>query len=859
MSDLASVKTLQDWCRKTCKSYSGVEINNMTTSFRDGLAFCAIIHKHRPDLIDFSSLSKENVFENNHLAFEIAETQLGIPALLDPKDMVFTEVPDRLSVITYLSQYYTFFNRLSDASFCNLKTPKVTLHMQNDLKQAKNNGRSLSSSCAVCQKHVHLVQRLLVDGKLYHRSCFRCCHCKSTLLPGSYRVGDESASLLCAHFCAPTKNCFPNSCKHSEPKGTLHNIVNKKSSSLLNGPPDELNALLIVYRGKEDKSSECRTDREVQDDNYKLLPPAGEGNRVFEGKETTGMEGSCNDATTAKRDQSPYASSTNYVGVTANPVSTPHHLLNCTVPPQPSPRSQVSATKNSSLARGDSTLPHILPGDDSSNSRRMAYNGTQKSKDHPWMDILHPGPWAKLPPVSQPSHPPRSRSVPFLNDMWYRWKAHKSSSNPFDEDYGEEGMWQACSKGDEGQTQLSTVPRQTWCRISETSEDGATSGSENVDQKGFVEAQSSFVGYPCSVAAIACGDTDFAGYPNTANFVLPVYSSSVSDLAEMGCLARKPNLAKPFSVPEVSGSDEKVGVAKRGSLSCASDLALATEAILEGNIYEGRNLTKSISEQPLSTAAYQNCNVSSQKLGQSSPQVPYLSKQTTKENPFNRKAAPAESTKPRPFQDSWSTRAPAPGHGFPLIKRKVQTDQFISEEDVQAERVELEKCLERLDLKGVELERNLRSCHNDEEGDNLVDWFTLIHEKHILLRRDAELVYVAKQQKLEERQSDVEFELRCLLNKPEKEWNKDDKDREKQLMEELVIVIEQRNHIITNMDLDRQREKDEDMLLSTLIRRSDFNKSSDYNERKLRFKPEKILKMFSHKTEILKGKNKKKS
>jgi len=107
--ELSAKEGLLLWCKKNTAGYRDCKVENFHTSWQDGMAFCALIHKHRPDLINYDNLKKENGRENLQTAFETAEKQLGIPQLLDVEDMVDVAKPDERSVMTYLSQYYHVF------------------------------------------------------------------------------------------------------------------------------------------------------------------------------------------------------------------------------------------------------------------------------------------------------------------------------------------------------------------------------------------------------------------------------------------------------------------------------------------------------------------------------------------------------------------------------------------------------------------------------------------------------------------------------------------------------------------------------------------------------------------------------
>ncbi|XP_073208129.1 EH domain-binding protein 1-like protein 1 isoform X2 [Lepidochelys kempii] len=101
-------QSLLEWCQKVTAGYRGVRVTNFTTSWRNGLAFCAILHHFHPENINYETLDPLAIKENNKLAYD-GFASLGISRVLEPADMVFLTVPDKLIVMTYLCQIRAFF------------------------------------------------------------------------------------------------------------------------------------------------------------------------------------------------------------------------------------------------------------------------------------------------------------------------------------------------------------------------------------------------------------------------------------------------------------------------------------------------------------------------------------------------------------------------------------------------------------------------------------------------------------------------------------------------------------------------------------------------------------------------------
>ncbi|KAM9555945.1 F-actin-monooxygenase MICAL2 isoform 4-T4 [Guaruba guarouba] len=297
-SDIRPNKLLT-WCQKQTEGYHNVNVTDLTTSWKSGLALCAIIHRFRPDLIDFDALNEEDVVKNNQLAFDVAEQEFGIPPVTTGKEVGSAGEPDKLSMVMYLSKFYELFrgtplravdagdkqngehndlcsakssnfifNNYINLTFPRKRVPKVegkTEQNESNKRRRKGlfgvfeetsgfssqgtNGKEHSDGregtnqnkvksmatqllakfeenapntifrrqaslrkefpqsvggsdiCYFCKKRVYVMERLSAEGHFFHRECFKCEICSTTLRLGIYAFDVEEGKFYCKpHF-----------------------------------------------------------------------------------------------------------------------------------------------------------------------------------------------------------------------------------------------------------------------------------------------------------------------------------------------------------------------------------------------------------------------------------------------------------------------------------------------------------------------------------------------------------------------------------------------------------------------------------------------------------------------------------
>ncbi|XP_067090653.1 protein-methionine sulfoxide oxidase mical3a isoform X2 [Osmerus mordax] len=308
---VARSSKLLNWCQRQTDGYRSVSVTDLTMSWKSGLALCALIHRYRPDLIDFDSLAERDQERNNQLGFDVAEREFGISPCMTGKEMSSVVEPDKLSMVMYLSQFYEMFkdtvppgenqnlspeekaalisSTKSPISFLSKLGQSIAIsrkrnpkdkkekevdvlgkrrktsqagHSEDDevsrasrderpsvsnalterkvesaaggnhnkvksmatqlLAKFEENAPAQSSGlkrqgslrkefpvniggsdvCFFCRKRVYVMERLSAEGKFFHRSCFKCDYCGTTLRLSSYAFDVEDGKFYCKpHYC----------------------------------------------------------------------------------------------------------------------------------------------------------------------------------------------------------------------------------------------------------------------------------------------------------------------------------------------------------------------------------------------------------------------------------------------------------------------------------------------------------------------------------------------------------------------------------------------------------------------------------------------------------------------------------
>lgn len=206
----------------------------------------------------------------------------------------------------------------------------------------------------------------------------------------------------------------------------------------------------------------------------------------------------------------------------------------------------------------------------------------------------------------------------------------------------------------------------------------------------------------------------------------------------------------------------------------------------------------------------------------------------------------------------------------PIPERRIVKSLPLSEIKRELDTIEIQQ--QGLEKQGVRLEQIIREkCEGPEVTtesvadqvpidveDMILQLFELVNEKNELFRRQTELMYLRRQQRLEEEYADVEYQIRCLLLEPDSNKSDYDKLKEEILLSRLVEIVERRNEIVECLEMDRKREAEEDNSISSQLNLytakrdgdKDLSREGEKKEKKKKLKKlNKLISPFKHKKE----------
>ncbi|KAF2446404.1 alpha-actin-like proteinin [Karstenula rhodostoma CBS 690.94] len=216
---LSAKEGLLLWCQRKTACYDEVEVRDFSSSWNDGLAFCALLDIHRPDLIDYDSLDKTDHRGNMQLAFDIASKEIGIPDLLDVEDVCDVAKPDERSLMTYIAYWFHAFSQMERVENAGRRVEKFVQNM-NGAWEMQNNFE---------QRMRALLRQIAEQRKQWEEATF----------DGTY-IDAKAQSGKFTEYKRKNKRAWV--AEKSEVAGLLGNIKTKLSTYRLNPyePPPEL-------------------------------------------------------------------------------------------------------------------------------------------------------------------------------------------------------------------------------------------------------------------------------------------------------------------------------------------------------------------------------------------------------------------------------------------------------------------------------------------------------------------------------------------------------------------------------------------------------------------------------------------
>ncbi|KAF5010547.1 hypothetical protein FDECE_3289 [Fusarium decemcellulare] len=152
------------WCQRKTACYDEVEVRDFSASWNDGLAFCALLDIHRPDLIDYDALDKTDHRGNMQLAFDIAHKEIGIPKLLDVEDVCDVAKPDERSLMTYIAYWFHAFSQMEKVENAGRRVEKFVNNMQGAWEMQSAYERRMRALLQAIQEQIEAWKQSKFEG-----------------------------------------------------------------------------------------------------------------------------------------------------------------------------------------------------------------------------------------------------------------------------------------------------------------------------------------------------------------------------------------------------------------------------------------------------------------------------------------------------------------------------------------------------------------------------------------------------------------------------------------------------------------------------------------------------------------------